>query len=192
MENILKVLLQSVLAFIVLFIISKFLGKKQVAQLEFTDYVIGISIGSIAAEMACEPEIPYYHFIIAMVIFGLLDLFITLFSRKAKILKSFFKGRPIILIENGKINYKNLIKSKLDLNELIAQCRNKNYFYLDDIAFCIFETNGNFSILPVSKSRPVVAQDFKMANEKVVLVKELIVDGKINYKLLESLNKNKK
>lgn len=131
MDNVLNVSLQSLMAFAILFIISKILGKKQVAQLEFSDYVVGISIGSIAAAMAVEPDIPFYHFIIAMVLFGGLDLFLTLIARKSNFLKSAIKGRPLIIIEDGKLNFKNIKKSKLDLNEIMAQCRNKGYFYIE-------------------------------------------------------------
>ena len=106
MDDALAVLYKSLFAFIVLFIISKILGKKQVAQLEFIDYVIGISIGSIAAEMTTVNDKPLHHFVVAMAVFGALDLFITLISRKTRFLKKLLKGRPIILISNGEIVYK--------------------------------------------------------------------------------------
>lgn len=191
MDNFLNVLIQSLGAFVVLFIISKILGKKQVAQLEFSDYVVGISIGSIAAAMAVEPEIPFYHFIVAMVIFGGVDLILTLISRKSVFLKSTVKGKPLIIIENGKLNFKNIKKSKLDLNEIMAQCRSKGFFYIDDIAYCIFEISGDFSILPKSKSRPLVAKDFGIPQEQVGLQKEVIIDGKVVEDELEKINKSK-
>lgn len=191
MDKVLNVLLQSLAAFGVLFIISKILGKKQVAQLEFSDYIVGISIGSIAAAMATEPDIPFYHFIIAMAIFGGLDLIFSLIARKSNFLKSTIKGRPLIIIEDGKLNYKNIIRSKLDINEIMAQCRNKNYFFIDDIAYCIFETSGDFSILPKSQSRPLIAQDFKLPKEQVGLQTEVILDGKIIPEELQKINKTK-
>lgn len=109
--EVVKVILHALLAFFILFVISKILGKKQVAQLEFTDYVIGISIGSIAAQMAIDPKIPYYHFIVGMAIFGLVDLLITIVSRKATVLNKIFKGVPIILVDKGNLVYKNLKKA---------------------------------------------------------------------------------
>lgn len=191
MDEILNVLMQALGAFAVLFIISKILGKKQVAQLEFSDYVVGISIGSIAATMAIEPDIPFYHFIVAMVIFGGVDLILTLISRKSNFLKATVKGKPLIIIEDGKLNFKNVKKSKLDLNEIMAQCRNKGFFYVDDIAYCIFETSGDFSILPKSKSRPLIAKDLGLPQEEVGLQKEVIIDGKIIEDELEKINKTK-
>lgn len=191
MDEVLNVLLQSLGAFAVLFVISKILGKKQVAQLEFSDYVVGISIGSIAATMAIEPDIPFYHFIVAMVIFGGVDLMLTFISRKSNFLKATVKGKPLIIIEDGKLNFKNIKKSKLDLNEIMAQCRNKGYFYIDDISYCIFETSGDFSILPKSKHRPIIAKDLGIPSEEVGLQKEVIIDGKIIEDELEKINKSK-
>ncbi len=184
------VLYQSLFAFITLFIISKLLGKKQVAQLEFTDYVIGISIGSIAAEMATETQIPYYHFIIGMIVFAVLDVIITLVSRKAMFLKSFLKGKPIIIIEKGQINYKNLKKSKLDINELVAQCRVCGYFDMNEINYCIFETSGDFSVLPKSNSQAVKQEDLNIQNSDEDLNAMLVVDGKIIKNALISINKD--
>jgi len=185
-----KVILQAVLAYIVLFVFSKLLGKKQIAQLEFSDYVIGISIGSIAAAMATEPEIPIYIFIIAMAVFALINIVITQISRKAVFVKKLMRGKPLILIEEGKINYKNLKKSNLDLNEVLAQCRIQGYFFIYDIEYCIFETSGDLSIMPTAKSRELTANDFNLPEEKCQLSKELIIDGKIIFKALLSINKD--
>lgn len=188
--EVVKVILHALLAFFILFVISKILGKKQVAQLEFTDYVIGISIGSIAAQMAIDPQIPYYHFIVGMAVFGFADLLITIISRKATVLKQLFKGAPIILVDKGKLVYKNLKKSKLDINEVLAQCRTKGYFNLSDIEYCIFETSGDFSILPKSQQREIVAQDLKLPESSVSLSTELVIDGKIIKKALQKIKKD--
>ena len=118
------------------------LGKKQVAQLEFIDYVVGISIGSIAAEMATELEKDFWVYLIAMGVFFLLHFFINFLGRKAVWMKKFFKGTPIIIIDNGQLNYKAMKKANLDVNDIIGLARAKNFFNLSDIAYAIFETNG--------------------------------------------------
>lgn len=189
MEDVYSVLLQSLLAFVVLFLIAKMLGKKQISQLQFTDYVIGISIGSIAAEMATVNDRPFYHFVAAMIVFGGLDFIISIISRKSHWLKVMFKGRPLILIDNGEIVYKNLVKSKLDANELMSLCRDKGFFNLQDICYCIFENSGKISVLPVSNARPTVAEDLDIPEEKVDLASTVVIDGKIIKKELKRLGK---
>ena len=128
----LTVIINSLVAFVYLFIVSKLMGKKQIAQLTFVDYAIGISIGSIAAEYATDVDNPWYYYIIAIGIFFLLSISISLIIRKAQFLKLALQGKPSVLIKDGKIDYKELKKSKLDLYDLIALARTKNYFDLKD------------------------------------------------------------
>lgn len=187
-NQIYEVILQAVFSYSVLFVLSKILGKKQVAQLEITDYVIGISIGSIAAQMAVDPDIPTYHYVIAMLVFVLFDYFITIISRKGNGLKKLFKGKPLILIENGNLNFKNLKKSNLDLNELMSQCRIKGYFDVNQIAYCIFETNGDFSVMPKSYARELKAQDFKLPKEEPSLSNDIVIDGEVIPAALQKIN----
>lgn len=188
----LKVIMSASIAFLYLLIISKLLGKKQIAQLDFISYVTGISIGSIAAEMSTNAaKEPLYLYIISMTVFFLFDFLIGLLSRKGLWIEKLLVGSPLIIIENGKINYKALKKSKLTINEITAFAREKGYFSLDDIAFGIFESNGKFSILPKEEKSPVVAQDLKIKKDKASLYYSVIVDGKISKTALKKLGKDK-
>ena len=137
-----KVLIFSMMAYVTLFIIAKLLGKKQIAQLSFIDYVVGITIGSIAAEMATDTQNPFYFYIIAMAIFLVFDIVVTLIGRKGSLMKKIFCGRPLMIIENGQFNYKELKKSKLTVDEIIGMAREKDYFDINQIAFAILETSG--------------------------------------------------
>lgn len=183
----------SVVSVLVLFILSKLLGKKQIAQLEFIDYVIGISIGSIAAEMATDTsDHPIWFYIIAMVIFFLFDILVTLLSRTSPTLKHFFKGRPITIIYDGQIDYKALRKSKLDVNDVIALCREQGYFDLSKIAFAVFENSGKLSVMPVGSQTPTVAENFEnIPFQEASLPYYLIVDGRISFSSLSELGKDK-
>lgn len=189
-DDIFRVLFQAILSFVVLFILSKLLGKKQVAQLEFIDYAVGISIGSIAAQMAIDPQIPYYHFIIAMVVYALLDLLLTIISRKSSLLKKIFKGKPLIIINQGQIDYKMLKKSKMDINELLSQIRVKGYFDLSQVHYCIFEPSGEFSVMPKNANQNVQNADLNINKPDKSLKFNFIVDGKINTENLKLANKD--
>ena len=105
-------------------------------------------------------------------------------------LKRFLRGKPIIIIDNGKINYKNLKKSKLDVNDVIGLCREKGFFNLTDVAYAIFETNGNLSVLPIGKQKPTVIEDLGKPAKKASLQKFLINDGEIDESYLKILGKN--
>ena len=187
------ILINSFISFIFLFIISKLLGKKQIAQLEFIDYAVGISLGSIAAEWAFATDEPFYYFAIAMATYFLFALLIAIIGRKSTFLKRLFKGKPVSLIYEGKIIYKNLNRCKIDINDLLSMLREKGYFDITDVAYAIFETSGQLSILPKGSKRPVVIEDID--NKKTTpanLTDVLIVDGSISKSGLSEINKDKK
>ena len=191
MNPVLHVVVYSVSSFLFLFVVTKIMGKKQIAQLSFLDYVIGISLGSIAAEMATDPERPYYHFFIAMAIYLVLDLVLTLAARKGTLLKKIIRGRPLILVEEGKINYRNLMRSKLDINDLLSLCRAKGYFDLRAVAYVIFETSGEVSVLPAPTA--VVAKSVEVGGTPLPasLSKDVVEDGKLIENALAEIGKDK-
>jgi uncharacterized membrane protein YcaP (DUF421 family) len=190
--EVLRVILTATSSFLALFIIAKIMGKKQIAQLEFVDYVVGISIGSIAAQMAVDSQIPQYHFLIAMALYAALDFIINLLSRKSIKIRKLLQGTPLILVYNGKLNYENLVKSKLDLNQFLSMCREKNFFDVNDIAYCIFETDGQLSILPKENASPTTCGDMNLDKEKSSLSIDFIMDGRIIENALKEAGKNKK
>ena len=192
MDKVLNVLLTSILSVFVLFIIAKILGKKQVAQLEFIDYIIGISIGSIAAEMSTDTsQEPFYYYIIAMAIYMIFDILLNFLSQSTPKLKHFFKGRPLTIIYEGKIDYKTLKKARLDVNDLLALARSEGYFEIKDIAYAVFENNGKLSILPKGNARPTIAEDLNIKTKQSSLPVHLIVDGVISKSSLTKLQKDK-
>lgn len=186
-----KVIIMSIVSFVILFIISKIMGKKQIAELNFVDYAIGISLGSIAAQWAIDMDTPWYHFAIAMGIFFLLDIALTLVSRTLPILKKTLHGSPVVLIENGEINYPNLKRSKLAVGDVLGLCRTAGYFALEDVAYAILETNGDLSILPVGAQRPAVVSDLKEGEiEQAGLPSYLVIDGRPLLDTLKNLGKD--
>ena len=165
-------------SFVVLFIVAKFVGHKQIAQLDFFDYITGITIGSIAAEMATELEQPWKP-LTAMVIYGAITLLLSIISNKAPRSRKYLNGTPTILMDHGKLYRENMKKAKLDLSEFMVMCRQQGYFDLTSIQTAIFEYNGKLTILPVSSQRPATPNDLNLAPEQELLFTELIMDGRI-------------
>lgn len=165
-------------SFATLFLVAKFIGHKQIAQLDFFDYITGITVGSIAAEMATELEEPWKPFV-AMVIYGGVTLLLSVISNKLPRSRKYLNGTPTILMDNGKLYYENLKKSKLDLSEFMVMCRQQGYFDLTSIQTAVFEYNGKLTILPVSTQRPATPNDMNLAPAQELLFTELIMDGRI-------------
>lgn len=190
MDKIYWVFINAFLSFWFLFIISKLLGKKQIAQLEFIDYAVGISLGSIAAEWAISDEYPFYYYVIAMSMFFALALFVAIVGRKNSFFKRLFKGKPVTLIYEGKIVSEGLDKSKIDVNDLLAMLREKDYFDVNDVAYAIFETSGKLSVMPKGNQKPIVIEDVdKRKIKQAALTNILVVDGAISHSGLNELGK---
>lgn len=176
--DILKVILTSVFSAVTLFIIAKIIGHRQVSQLDFFDYITGITIGSIAAELATELETPWKP-AIAMVVFGAVCFLLNLIASKFPRTRKYINGTPTILLNNGKLYRKNMKKAKLDLSEFLMMCREQGYFDLNDIQTAIFENNGKLSVLPTSTSRPATPEDMKLNPKQDLISTEIIMDGRI-------------
>ena len=165
-------------SFVVLFLLAKLNGHKQIAQLDFFDYITGITIGSIAAEMATELEETWKP-LTAMVIYGLITLLLSVATNKLPRSRKYLDGTPTILLDHGKLYRENFKKAKLDLSEFMVMCRQQGYFDLTGIQTAVYEYNGKLTILPVSSQRPATPADMNLAPEQELLFTELIMDGRI-------------
>ena len=176
--DIIKVAFSALLSVVALFTIAKIMGHKQVAQLDFFDYISGITIGSIAAELATELEEPYKP-LIALVIYGLASLGMNLLAQRWPRMRKYINGTPTILMNDGKLYRENLKKAKLDLSEFMLLCREMGYFHLDEIQTVVFEHNGKVSILPKSANRPITPGDMNITVKAAHIASEVIMDGRI-------------
>lgn len=170
--------LTSLGSFFILFLVAKVIGHKQISQLDFFDYITGITIGSIAAELATELEEPWKP-LTAMVIYGGITLLLSIISYKFPRTRKYLNGTPTILMDHGKLYPENLKKAKLDLSEFMVMCRQQGYFDLTNIQTAVFEYNGTLTILPVSSQRPATPNDMDLEPEQELLFTELIMDGRI-------------
>ena len=174
----LAICLSSLGSFALLFIVAKFIGHKQIAQFDFFDYITGITIGSIAAEMATELDEPWKP-LTAVIIYGAVTILLNIITSKAPSTRKYINGSPTIIMDSGKLYRENLKKAKLDLSEFLLMCRQQGYFDLTSIQTAVFEYNGQLTILPVSTQRPVTPNDISLAPEQELLFTELIMDGRI-------------
>ena len=170
--------LTSLGSFGALFLIAKLIGHKQIAQLDFFDYITGITVGSIAAEMATELEEPWKP-LVAMLMYGGVTVLLSILSNRLPRARKYLNGTPTILMDRGKLYRENLKKAKLDLSEFMVMCRQQGYFDLTSIQTAVFEYNGKLTILPVSSQRPATPNDLNLSPKQEQLFTELIMDGRI-------------
>lgn len=131
--EILPIILRAFISFALLLLLAKLMGAKQISQMTFFDYIVGISIGSIAAVLAIDDQIPAVYPIAAMVIYALLDLALSVITSKSIVARRFFTGTPTIIIDNGKIIRENMVRTHYDMNDLLSLCRTKGFYNVSDI-----------------------------------------------------------
>lgn len=191
-KEILEVSYRAIISLVTLFLITKILGKKQVSQLSLFDYVIGISIGNFAAEVTINLEAEWINGVVAVLIFGLVAYFVSIITMKSIVARRFFMGSPTIVIQNGKIIKESLKRVKLDINDLLEECRNNNVFDLNQINYALMEANGKLSILLKPEYLPLTPKDMKLNPGKNGLVANVIIDKKIMQENLKQMNKDDK
>ncbi len=183
-NEILTVALLSAVSLAVLFFLTKLMGRKQMSELSIFDYIIGISIGSIAAEMATNLE-DYHKPLTAMIIYSFFALALSVADYKSFTAQKLIVGKPMILYEDGKIYNKNLHIAKLSIDDLLSQCRSNGYFNLGSLKLIILESNGNMSFLPLSAEVPPTAAAMSIIPPQASMPVNVIINGKIISKNLE-------
>lgn len=188
--SLLKVFLSSVASVAVIFILTKIIGNKQLSQLNLFDYINGITIGSIAAEMATSIDGDALNPLIAMTVYALGAVLYSYLNTKSIVSRRNMMGRSVILLRDGKI-YRNCLKRvHLDLSEFLVQCRLSGYFDLTEIELALFEPNGGISFLPKAEKRPVNNSDLKLKPEPAEPCVNIVIDGKILHNNLKHMGKN--
>jgi len=176
------------LAVFVLFVLTRLIGKKQMSQLTFFDYVIGISIGSIASEYAIHTDVGAKEGITALVVFTLFSFLVSIVSVKSYIGRKLLDGTPTVIIENGKIIEDGLKKTKLTINDLLEECRQKDVFDIAEIEYAILETSGKLSVLLKSQNQPLTSKDMSLQTEYKGLCANVIIDGKVIHEHLRAID----
>lgn len=187
---IIKTALVSLLSVAELFILTKLMGKRQISQLSFFDYINGITIGSISAEMAVNDFRKAAVPAAAMAVYALTAICISLICDKSVNARKIFNGKPAVIMDRGKINRKAMKKEKLDFNELLMQARISGYYDLSKVQTAILEANGTLSFLPKAGERPVTPSDIDIKPQTETMFVPMIIDGRIIEKNLVSRNKS--
>lgn len=187
--EVLKICLTSLSSITILFILMKILGNKQMSQLTMFDYINGITIGSMAAEMATSLD-GFTKPLVAMIIYTSVIVILSKVAQKSVRLRNAIADKSFVLYKNGKLVYENFKKSKLDITEFLTQCRLSGYFNIADLETAILEANGNISFLPLSNKRFVTPEDLNIFPNQEKVVFNVIMDGQIIEENLKSTGNN--
>lgn len=185
------VLVRAAIGFFSLLIFARILGKQQISQLTFFDYILGITIGSTASTLTTDLTSrawPHWIGLLTWTVLSVILQFITLKSKRAS---DYLDDVPTVLIMDGKILEDAMKKSRYRLCELLEQLRDKGFFDLTQVQFAILERDGQLSVLPKAEYQPVTPKDLNITVTPSSLSSELIYDGVIIEANLKTVNKDK-
>jgi len=183
-----EVFYRSILSYASLLIMARLMNKQQIAEMTFFDYIVGITIGSMAGDLSVLINEPALPTLLGMVIWVTLSMLLAYSGLHRIWLRKVVEGEAVIVIADGKILEKNLRKIRISLDDLLAQLRIKDVFKVSDVEFALFEANGRLSVLKKPASQPISRSDFSVPLKPEGLPTNLIMDGKHLEDALRSLN----
>lgn len=188
----LVVFVRSIIGFFTLLIFAKILGKQQISQLTFFDYVLGITIGSIAATLTTDLSSRAWPHWVGLLTWALLGYLMEIITMKWRYAAKYIEGEPTIVIMNGKIMEDAMRKMKYRASDIMELLRNKDVFDLNHVDFAIIEPNGQISVLKKAEYEPLTPKDMNIKKTSSGISTELIYDGMLIKENLRQLNKDEK
>lgn len=189
--NLLEVFVRSAGAFVVLFLLTRMMGRKQISQMTFFNYITGISIGAVAGSMTIDSSIKFSTGFVSLLTWSGLTVLVGIVDLKSRKFRKMVEGEPIILIKQGKVLEKVLKKSSLYINQLQMLLRKKDVFSFLDVNYAIFETNGEVSVLLKEGKQPLKQEQWPLQlkqQQQTPIPIQIIADGKVIEENLMQLN----
>lgn len=182
-----QVFLRTLLAIAVLFLMTKLLGKRQVTQLSFFEYITGISIGNLAASISLDLDSAWFLGLVSLGVWVACTLGIEFLQLKSKKMRDFIDSKGTVLIRDGKVLEDNLKKERLTTDELMEQLRKRSVFRVVDVEFAIMEPSGEINVLLTRDNLPLTPKHLgiKVAPEKEP--QAVIMDGEFMDESLATL-----
>ncbi|MEC3883364.1 DUF421 domain-containing protein [Halobacillus sp. HZG1] len=188
--SITTLLIRLAIAFFTLLILTRIMGRKEISQMTFFNFVSAISIGTLGASLAIDSTLSVRNGLIALAVWSAFTILMGLLDIKSKNARKTLEGQPIIIIRNGQILENEMRKTRLDTDELNLLLRKKNVFSVGDVDYAIFETDGTLSVLKKQGKRPATKDDVHtpyQTTQSNPTSSIVIQDGKVNHGNLESL-----
>ncbi len=175
----LEIALRTLLAVSVLFVITKFLGKRQVSEMSMFEYITGITIGSLAAYISLDLDANWFLGIVAISVWALVTLGIEFMQLKSKKFRDFVDTKATVLIKDGKILEDNMKKERISTDDLLEKLRNKMVFKVADVEFAVIEPSGDINVMLTRENQPITPQHLGIKVGSEQEPQAVIMDGNI-------------
>ena len=169
--------IRTIVLYLVLIAVIRMMGKRQIGEMEPSEFVVTMLVANLASIPMQDGGIPLYSGLVPILTVLGVELILTALSMRSVKLRQLLCGKPVILIENGKILQSNLRSTRITLDELTELLRGKDVLTPDRVQYAILETNGNLSVFPFPGERPASAKDAKITPGAQYLPYTIIADG---------------
>ena len=171
------VFLRTIFFYFVIFVIYRIMGKREVGQLGIIDLIVSILIAELVVISIENYKDSVWYSLVPIITLTVLQVILALITMNAPKIRNFLDGNPSVIIKNGILNYKEMVKQKYNLDDLLVQLREKGYRSIEEIEYAILENNGSLSVFPSSKN-------------KTPFPFPIIIDGEIQEETVKNLHKN--
>lgn len=184
------IMIRTIILYFLVVLTMRLMGKRQIGQLQPFELVIAIMISELASLPMQDTRIPLIHGVIPIVTLLILEISLSLLQLKSEKARTLLCGEPTLLINKGKIDISALKSQRLNINDLMEELRLKDYYNVEDIEYAILETSGQISLIPKTHLANATKEDLKLKTKQEVVPVTIILDGKVNVKNIEYLNKD--
>lgn len=181
---------RAIVLYLIVLIVMRFMGKREIGQLQPFELAISIMIADLASIPMTEIGIPLFNGIVPILGLLVMHLIISVINLKSLKAREIICGKPSILIYRGKINEKELRKERFTINELQERLRGNNVVNLGDVEYAILETSGQVTVILKPEKRNTIPEDFNILPEYEGIPYDLVVDGKVMNKNLKIIGKD--
>ncbi|MFC4098157.1 DUF421 domain-containing protein [Paenibacillus xanthanilyticus] len=191
MPDWLEAAIRTLTAIVILFFLTKMLGKRQVSQLSVFEYMTGITIGSLAAYVSINLSTPWYLGLVSLVVWVSFSYGMEFAQMKSKRVRAFVEGKATVLIQQGHVLEANMRKERLTTDELLQELRRNGVFRLADAEFALMETSGEINVMTAAEGRPPTRRDFGMHTGMKREPIAVLMDGVVMEEQLASIRLNR-
>ena len=181
---------RTIILYLVLIFSVRLMGKRQIGQMEASEFVVSMLIADLAAVPMQDAAIPLLSGIVPLLTVLGLELTLSFLIIKSVMFRRFLCGKPVILIDNGKIIQENLRRTRVTMDELMGHLRQKDVLDIGSVQYAILETDGNLSVFPYASKQPASAEDAKIRVNRQSLPVTIINDGHLFREDLERAGKD--
>lgn len=183
-------LIRTVIIYIIVVAVYRFMGKRQIGELQPGELVLAIMLSDLATTPISSVNTPLVIGIFPIITLMAIEMLFSILAQKSVKLRRLISGSPSIVIENGKINIKELTALRFSIDDLFEQLRSSGYMSVTEVAYAILETNGQLSVVPSAENRPVTVKDFNFTSE-ATLPRNIIKDGELDENNLSAIGRDK-